>query len=73
MADQKPDNEKGMTFTALVRIHEANCGIDYPTDQEQNFRLAIMKAMARELKLEELRDRPITGPGTPPSRPARRP
>jgi hypothetical protein len=72
MADQKPDNEKGMTFTALVRIHEANCGIDYPTDQEQNFRLAIMKAMARELKLEELRPLAISGPGTPPARPARR-
>jgi len=52
MADTKPDNEKGMTFTALVRIHEANCGIDFPTDIEQNFRIAIMKAIADQLRLK---------------------
>ena len=63
MADTKPDNEKGMTFTALVRIHEANCGIDYPTDVEQNFRIAVMKAIASQLGLKELRDAVITGPG----------
>ncbi|HEX4084340.1 MAG TPA: hypothetical protein VHY22_05480 [Chthoniobacteraceae bacterium] len=63
MADTKPDNEKGMTFTALVRIHEANCGIDYPTDVEQNFRIAIMKAIARDLGLEQLKTTIITGPG----------
>ncbi|HEX4083348.1 MAG TPA: hypothetical protein VHY22_00450 [Chthoniobacteraceae bacterium] len=63
MADTKPDNEKGMTFTALVRIHEANCGIDYPTDVEQNFRIAVMKAIAGQLGLKELRDAVITGPG----------
>ena len=63
MADTKPDNEKGMTFTALVRIHEANCGIDYPTDLEQNFRIAIMKAIAGQLGLKELRNAALTGPG----------
>jgi len=63
MADQKPDNEKGMTFTALVRIHEANCGIDFPTDVEQNFRIAIMKKLARELGLSELKNSVIGGPG----------
>jgi hypothetical protein len=52
-----------MTFTALVRIHEANCGIDYPTDLEQNFRIAIMKAIAGQLGLKELRSAVITGPG----------
>jgi hypothetical protein len=67
----KPDAEKGMTFTALVRIHEANCGIDYPTEQEQNFRIAIMKAMARHLNLPELRSFAITGPGKGVSRPAK--
>jgi hypothetical protein len=63
MADTKPDNEKGMTFTALVRIHEANCGIDYPTDVEQNFRIAVMKAIAGQLGLKELRTSVLTGPG----------
>ena len=62
MADTKPDNEKGMTFTALVRIHEANCGIDYPADIEQNFRIAIMKAIADQLGLKELRNANLTGP-----------
>ena len=62
MADTTPDNEKGMTFTALVRIHEANCGIDYPTDVEQNFRIAIMKAIAGQLHLKELRPATLTGP-----------
>jgi hypothetical protein len=63
MADSKPDNEKGMTFTALVRIHEANCGIDFPSDVEQNFRIAIMKAIAGQLGLKELRHAVMTGPG----------
>jgi hypothetical protein len=63
MADQKPDNEKGMTFTAKVRILEAVCGIDYPTDEEHNFRLAIMKSLGLDLKLAEVRNVTITGPG----------
>lgn len=29
----------------LVRIHEANCEIEHPTDQERGFRLAIMKKL----------------------------
>jgi len=62
MPDTKPDNEKGMTFTALVRIHEANCGIDYPSDLEQNFRIAIMKAIASQLGHKELRAASLTGP-----------
>ncbi len=61
--DQKPDADKGKTFTALVRIHEANCSMDFCTDHEHNFRLAIMKAIAAELKLGELRDKEISGPG----------
>jgi hypothetical protein len=63
MADITPDKEKRMTFTALVRIHEANCGIDYPSDLEQNFRIAIMKAIADQLRLRELRHMTLAGPG----------
>jgi len=69
MADTKPDNEKGMTFTALVRIHEANCGIDFPTNVEQNFRIAIMKKIALDLELGECRKLEITGPGKGRQRP----
>ena len=39
----------------LVRIHEANCHIPYPTPIEANFRLAIMKKLAAEYGLKEYR------------------
>ncbi|HEV2210981.1 MAG TPA: hypothetical protein VG167_19585 [Verrucomicrobiae bacterium] len=48
----------------LVRIHEANCHIEYPTPEEANFRLAIMKQLGREYGLKELRNVAITGPVT---------
>jgi hypothetical protein len=47
----------------LVRIHEANCNIQYPTPTEANFRLAIMKKLAAEYSLKELRATTIDGPG----------
>ncbi len=47
----------------LVRILEASCAIPYPTPQEANFRLAIMKRVAQELGLKELRGASIDGPG----------
>ena len=46
----------------LVRIHEANCQLEYPTPEEANFRLAIMKQLGREFGLKELRLAAITGP-----------
>ncbi len=39
----------------LVRIHEANCAIEHPTSQELSFRLAIMKRIAVDYDLKELR------------------
>ncbi len=39
----------------LVRIHEANCQIEHPTIIELAFRLAIMKKLALEYELKELR------------------
>ena len=65
----KPDSEMGKTFTALVRIHEANCRIDFPTDVEQNFRIAVMKKLAEEMGLSELRNKTIVGPGRGVQRP----
>jgi hypothetical protein len=59
----------GKTFTALVRIHEANCHIDFPTAAEQNFRIAIMKKMGRELGLQEVQQMDIRGPGQGMKRP----
>ena len=53
----------------LVRIHEANCHIPYPTPIEGNFRLAIMKKLGLQLALKEVRSANITGPvATPPLR-----
>jgi len=46
----------------LVRIHEANCEIEYPTPEEANFRVAIMKQLGREFGLKEVRTTAITGP-----------
>jgi hypothetical protein len=42
----------------LVRIHEANCNIQFPTPAEAAFRIAIMKQIARDLSLKDLR--PVT-------------
>jgi len=42
-----------------VRIHEANCGIEHPTAQELAFRMAIMKRIAAEYDLKELRNASI--------------
>jgi hypothetical protein len=46
----------------LVRVHEANCQIQYPTPMEANFRLAIMKKLASEYGLKELRPAAIEPP-----------
>ncbi len=48
----------------LVRIHEANCGILFPTPLEENFRVAIMKKLATTCDLKELRTATIQ-PTTP--------
>jgi hypothetical protein len=47
--------EELQEMAQLVRVHEANCNIPYPTPQESNFRLAIAKELARRLGLKELR------------------
>jgi hypothetical protein len=69
MPEIKPDAEKGMTFTAKVRLFEAACKIDYPTEQEQNFRIALMKSIGMDLNLSEVRNLTITGPGKGRQRP----
>ncbi len=58
----------------LIRIHEANCKIEYPTPEEANFRLAIMKQLGRDFGLRELRTATIAGPVVAmPARPKRDP
>jgi len=65
--------EQLQEMAQLVRIHEANCQIQYPTPLESNFRLAIMKKLATEYGLKELRAATLDGPTvTPPLRLVRR-
>ncbi len=66
----KPEIEMGKTFTALVRIHEANCKLEFLSETEQNFRIAVMKKLAAEMGLSELRTATIAGPGKGVTRPA---
>ena len=55
----------------LVRIHEANCKIEYPTRDEANFRVAVMKKIGFQFALKEVRPATITGPVVnTPQRPA---
>ena len=55
----------------LVRIHEANCSIEYPTRDEANFRLAVMKKIGLQFTLKEVRSATIDGPALQiPIRPA---
>ena len=57
----------------LVRVHEANCKIEFPTPEEANFRIAIMKQLGRDFSLKEVRTAAITGPvATTAMRPTRR-
>lgn len=51
----------------MVRAFEAACKIEYPSDQERNFRIALMKKLGAEFGLREVRDKEITGPAAPPS------
>lgn len=46
----------------LIRALEAACDIQYPTPQEANFRIALMKRVAVEFNLKELRAATIEGP-----------
>ncbi len=58
--------EELQELAQLVRILEASCNIEYPTPQELNFRLAIMKKLAEAHHLKELRACTITGPASAP-------
>lgn len=48
----------------LVRIHEANCRIEFPSPDEANFRIAIMKQLGSSYNLRELRMKTFAGPVT---------
>ncbi len=57
-----PTKEQLQERAQLVRIHEANCNLEHPSALEANFRAAIMKKLAAEYGLKELRACAIEGP-----------
>lgn len=63
------DPNRDFTPAELVRIHEANCELEFLSPEEQNFRIACMKHLARRMGLTELKGATITGPGAGISRP----
>lgn len=67
MSADTPDTEKGKTFTAKVRILEAVCGIEFPSEEEHRFRVAVMRSIGLDMNLPEVKDFRIVG--TAPGRP----
>jgi hypothetical protein len=65
--------EELQEMAQLVRIHEANCQVMHPSADEAAFRLAIMKKLALELNLKELRGArlPEAATGAPNTKPRR--
>lgn len=53
--------EQQIERAALVRVLEASCKIDYPTEHERNFRLAVMKKLGVAFGLREMRTVAIAG------------
>jgi len=66
-----PDTERDFSPAEIVRMFEASCKIDYPTETERAFRMALMKMIAKRIGLKEYRDASISAPGQP--RAAQRP
>jgi hypothetical protein len=64
---QTIDTSRDFSPAEIVRIHEANCQLEFVSADEQNFRVAMMKYIGRRLGLAELRVLPISGgnPGVP--------
>jgi len=48
----------------LVRCLEASAKIEHPTEEERNFRVAIMKKLGAGFGLKEVRALNITGPAS---------
>lgn len=55
------DPNRDFTPAEIVRIHEANCQLEFTDPMEQNFRIAMMKFIARKLNLPELKGSTFSG------------
>lgn len=58
----EPDKEEKSERAQMVRVTEALCGIDYPTADELNARIAFIKGLGVRFKLKEFRTTVIDGP-----------
>ena len=58
------DKETASERAQLTRLFEASCKIDFPTKDESNFRLALMKKLGVAFRLAEVKPLTITGPST---------
>lgn len=68
---QTVDTTRGFTPAEIVRIHEANCAIDFATGEEQNFRVGWMRLIAQRAGMRELKTAAIIGTGTGVPRPTK--
>jgi hypothetical protein len=59
------DKEQLTERAQLVRLYEASCGIDFPTDDERNFRRSLMIKLGLTYGLKEVRNGTIDGPKNP--------
>lgn len=66
------DPNRDFSPAEIVRIHEANCQLEFVDAQEQNFRIAMMKFIARKLGLPELKGQAIGGTASGVARPTKR-
>lgn len=58
-----PNEKEQLTERAqLVRLYEASCGIDFPSDDERNFRRSLMIKLGLTYGLKEVRNGSIEGP-----------
>lgn len=58
-----PTKEEMQERAYLVRCLEAAAKIEHPTEEERNFRMAIMKKLGAGFGLREMRSLTIEGPG----------
>lgn len=56
--------EEASERAQLVRLFEASTEIQYPTKDELNFRLAVMKRLGVAFRMPEVKALTITGPAT---------
>lgn len=60
-----PSKEELTERAQLVRMFEASCAIHFPTPQDLNFRLAVMKKLGLEFDFKEMRKVEVGGPFRP--------